>query len=108
MLRARRYLLSRQRQESYDVWLAVRTFPTGYAAMCLIPKVPLVVRASGEDIQKSSELEYGFRLNKANEARIRRAVRSCDGVVAMTETARREFLDLGVPDGRYRLHSKRS
>ena len=99
MLRARRYLLSRQRQESYDVWLAVRTFPTGYAAMCLIPKVPLVVRASGEDIQKSSELEYGFRLNRANEARIRRAVRSCDRVVAMTETARREFLDLGVPDG---------
>lgn len=96
LLRAQRYLLSRQREEDYDAWLAVRTFPTGYAAICLTPKVPLVIRASGEDIQKSPHLEYGVRLDRANEARIERAVRSCDRVVAMTESARREFLNLGV------------
>ena len=96
LLVARRYLRQRQREEQYDGWLVVRTFPTGYVGECLSGTVPIVLRASGEDVQKSSELSYGLRLDRTREAKISRSVRSYDRVVAMTETARADFLELGA------------
>ena len=97
LYRAQRYLAKEQDREDYDAWLVIRTYPTGYVAACLKGTVPIVLRASGEDIQKSSELGYGLRLNGSQEAKIRRAVRCYDRVVAMTESAREDFLELGVP-----------
>ena len=95
---AQQYLLRRQRAERYDVWLVIVTFPSGYAATCLKGTVPIVLRASGEDIQKSVELGYGWRLDPSEEARIGRTVSSFDRVVALTESVRSDFLELGVPD----------
>ncbi len=51
LYRAARYLRGRQRREGYDVWLVVATYPSGYAATTLREYVPVVLRASGEDIQ---------------------------------------------------------
>ena len=93
---AQRHLRRLQRREGYDVWLVVRTYPSGYVASCLQGAVPMVLRASGEDIQKSTELDYGVRLNRTEAARIERTVTTYDKVVAMTESVRKDFLDIGV------------
>ncbi len=98
LFRVRRYLRRKQRQENYDAWLVVATYPSGYAAGCLKGTVPIVLRASGDDIQKSPGLDYGLRLDRSNEAAIQWTVRSFDKVVAMTEAARGDFRDLGVSD----------
>ena len=97
-IRARRYLLKTQRQESYDGWLVVATYPAGYVGRYLKEFVPTVLRASGQDIQKSSELNYGLRLNSSVEAKIRQTVRAYSKVVAMTESSRSEFQELGAND----------
>lgn len=96
--RARRYLLREQRTEKYDAWLVVVTSPSGYVGACLRGKVPIALRASGEDIQKSPELAYGYRLNSALEAKIQRVIAAYDKVVALTESVRTDFLDLGAAD----------
>ena len=95
---AQRYLLRRQRQESYDAWLVIVTSPSGLVASCLKGKVPIVLRASGADIQKAPELGYGLRIDSAQEAKIARTVKSYDRLVALTETVRTDFLDLGAAD----------
>lgn len=100
LYRAARYLRGMQRRESYDVWLVVATYPSGYAATTLRGRVPLVLRASGEDIQRSPDLSYGLRLNATQEARIARTVVAYDRVVAMTEASRQDFGELGVPEER--------
>ena len=98
--RAARYLRGRQRREGYDVWLVVATYPSGYAATTLRKHVPIVLRASGEDIQRSPELSYGLRLNATEEARIARTVVVYDRVVAMTDASRQDFRELGVTEER--------
>lgn len=96
LIRAQRHLKMLQQKENYDAWLVVASYPSGYAASCLKKIVPIVLRASGDDIQKSQDLEYGLRLNHSYETAIQHTVQSFDKVVAMTQEARREFLTLGV------------
>jgi glycosyltransferase involved in cell wall biosynthesis len=95
---AQRFLRRRQAVEGYDVWLVIVTFPSGYVATCLKGRVPIVLRASGEDIQKSVELDYGLRLDPSEEARISRTIQSFDKLAALTQSVRTDFLDLGVSD----------
>ena len=95
---AQLYLRQVQRENGYVGWLVVGTYPAGYEATGLEGMVPLVLRASGEDIQKSPELGYGQRLIRSVEARIRRAVVCYDRVVAMTDSARADLVELGVAD----------
>ena len=96
--RARRGLHRAQKDEGYDAWLVVATYPSGYVATCLKGVVPIVLRASGEDIQKSAELDYGYRLDPAAEDRIGRTVRTYDRLAALTDSVRADFLDLGVSE----------
>ena len=95
---AQRFLRRRQSVEGYDVWLVIVTFPSGYVATCLKGRVPIVLRASGEDIQKSVDLNYGLRLDQSKEARISRTIQSYDKLAALTQSVRTDFLDLGVSD----------
>jgi glycosyltransferase involved in cell wall biosynthesis len=95
---AQRFLRRRQAVEGYDVWLVIVTFPSGYVATCLKGRVPIVLRASGEDIQKSVELDYGLRLDPSEEARISRTIQSYGKLAALTQSVRTDFLDLGVSD----------
>jgi glycosyltransferase involved in cell wall biosynthesis len=95
---AQRFLRRRQADEDYDVWLVIVTFPSGYVATCLKGRVPIVLRASGEDIQKSVDLNYGLRLDPSEEARISRTIQSYDKLAALTQSVRIDFMDLGVSD----------
>ena len=92
------YLRRMQRLEKYDIWLVVAAYPAGHAAIGLKGAVPIVLRASGDDIQKSPELEYGLRLDSSTNDTIRETAVSFDRVVAMTGAARSEFLELGVQE----------
>jgi len=94
--RARQYLINQQNNQEYDVWLIVATYPSGYVAACLKDHVPIVLRASGEDIQKSSELNYGLRLNRSNEKRIAKTLQSYDHLAALTKSVVKDYLDLNV------------
>ena len=95
---AQRFLRRRQAVEGYDVWLVIVTFPSGYVATCLKGRVPIVLRASGEDIQKSVELDYGLRLDPSEESRISRTIQSYDKLAALTQSVLTDFMDLGVSD----------
>ena len=95
---ARRFLLHQQWKENFDVWLVVATFPSGYVATCLQGQTPIILRASGEDIQKDPILNYGYRLDSKKEASITETVNKYDRLVALTESVRADFLELGVPD----------
>lgn len=95
---AQRFLRRRQAVEGYDVWLVIVTFPSGYVATCLRGRVPIVLRASGEDIQKSVELDYGLRLDPSEESRISRTIQSYDKLAALTQSVLTDFMDLGVSD----------
>ncbi len=95
---AQRFLRRRQAVEGYDVWLVIVTFPSGYVATCLRGRVPIVLRASGEDIQKSAELDYGLRLDPSEESRISRTIQSYDKLAALTQSVLTDFMDLGVSD----------
>lgn len=90
------WLKRQQRTERYDIWLAVGAYPAGFAAATLKGAVPLVLRASGEDIQKSPELGYGVRLDQGVENRLRRSTQAFDRVIAMTESVQGDFLELGI------------
>ena len=94
--RARQYLINQQNKHQYDIWLIVATYPSGYVATCLKDYVPIVLRASGEDIQKSSELNYGLRLNRSNEKRIAKTLQSYDHLAALTKSVVKDYLDLNV------------
>ena len=93
---AHRYLTQRQRREGYDVWLVIGTSPSGYVATCLQGTVPLALVAMGEDIQKSTDLKYGLRIDGAEEANIARTVSSYNKLIAVTESIRTDYLDLGA------------
>ena len=94
--RAQRYLLNQQQEHKYDVWLIVATYPSGYVATCLKNLVPIILRASGEDIQKSSVLNYGLRLNRSNENRIAKTLQSYDHLAALTKSVVKDYMDLNV------------
>ena len=95
---AQRFLLLQQRKENFDVWLVIATFPSGYVATCLQGQTPIILRASGEDIQKDPILNYGYRLDSKKEANIASTVKKYDRLVALTKSVRTDFLELGVPN----------
>ena len=90
------YLHILQRKHHYDGWLAIMSYPSGYILTGLSGRVPIVLRCSGADIQKASDLDYGFRLNPAMEEIIRHTLLSFDRVVALTSSVTEEFRSLGV------------
>jgi glycosyltransferase involved in cell wall biosynthesis len=90
------YLSMLQLSRRYDGWLAIMSYPSGYALAGLRGRVPIALRCSGEDIQKAPELDYGLRLNSAAEERIRRTLLAFDRLVALTPSVTEDFAALGI------------
>ena len=97
------YLRGLQRFRNYDAWLVVMSYPSGYVATGLRGRVPILLRCSGEDIQKSADLGYGTRLDGRLENQIVATLGAYDRLVALTPSVRAEFLDLGVSPERIRI-----
>ena len=91
---SQKYLSYIQKKENYDVWLIITTYPSGIIASSLKKDTTLILRASGEDIQKSEKLNYGVRLNKKKESEIKKTIQSYNSLVALTESVVNDFIDL--------------
>jgi len=97
---ARTHLRMIQNCKRHDVWQVIGAYPAGFLGGGLSGRVPLMLRAHGDDVQVEPELNYGLRLDKTLEPRIRQAVGAMDTVVALTPTMRQCYRDLGVDDNR--------
>jgi len=89
-------LLIRQFIHRYDVWQVIGVYPAGFLARKLANKVPVVLRAHGDDIQKDESLDYGIRLNRAKEKIIKSVVNEVTCLIAITNTVSDCYKDLGV------------
>lgn len=96
----RAHLCWLQRRYRHQVWQIIGAYPAAYLGCGLAGRVPLVLRAHGDDVQVEPELNYGLRLDPKLDARIRTAVQAMDTVVALTPTMSACYRDLGVSDNR--------
>lgn len=87
-----------QAREKFDLWQVVGAYPAGDLAKTLAGRVPLVLRAYGDDVQKDASLGYGLRLDPRLERRIQLAVCQMDRLIALTPTVRNCYRELGVPE----------
>lgn len=94
------YLLILQKVLRYDIWLSIMSYPSGYAVAGLQGRVPIVLRCSGEDIQKDSSLNYGIRINAKLEEKVKKTLLAHDRLIALTESVREEFHALGIEEDR--------
>lgn len=99
------YIWREQRHHRYDLWQVSGGYPYGAYLIGLFRclGVPAVLRCSGEDIQTDPALGYGYRLDPALDRLIAASYPRYDALVAITETVRREYLALGVPEERIAL-----
>ena len=81
----------------FDIWQIIGSYPAAYIVSTLSGKVPLVLRAHGDDIQKHEGLGYGLRLDKRKEALITETVQKMDKLIALNSTISDSFMELEVP-----------
>jgi len=91
-------LLIRQIIYRYDVWQVIGVYPAGFISRKLSSRVPVVLRAHGDDIQKDKSLDYGLRLNGTIEKQIKSIVNEVTSLVAITNTVSDCYRELGVSD----------
>ncbi|HEY5741816.1 MAG TPA: glycosyltransferase [Terrimicrobiaceae bacterium] len=92
-----------QRRHHFDLWHGVVTYPTG---ICLVDwqrhaaqrnrYTPYVVRSVGDDILFSENKEVGLRHDPKVRNLIHTIMPKVRMMVALSETMRREYLELGV------------
>jgi glycosyltransferase involved in cell wall biosynthesis len=89
-----------QKKHRFDIWQVTVGFPLGAYALGFFKnrKIPCVLRCAGEDIQINKELSYGYRLSPSVDKVIRRTYPLYDRVVALTESVKTEYKNLGIPD----------
>jgi len=94
-----------QKENRFDLWQVTVGHPLGTAIIDYFGRnrIPSVLRCSGEDLQVNPQIKYGYRLNKRVDALVRNAYPKFDAVVAMTEGLRKDFLEIGVADGKIHL-----
>ncbi|MDA1347819.1 MAG: glycosyltransferase family 4 protein [Chloroflexi bacterium] len=93
----RSYIRYQNTVNRFDIWQIVGSYPAAYIVSTLAGKVPLVLRAYGDDIQKDAGLSYGLRLDRRIEPIIVRTLKKMDRVVALTETIAESYRELDVP-----------
>jgi glycosyltransferase involved in cell wall biosynthesis len=93
-----------QERYQFDLWHGVVTYPTG---VCLVNwqqhasknrrPTPYLVRSVGDDVLLSGE-EVGLRRDPRVEKLIRAAMPEVRMMIALSETMRREYRKIGVPE----------
>ena len=78
----------------------VGLYPAGLAAAIftwLFPRTPVLIRATGSDIQVLPEINYGLRLDPKIDKRIRWTIQQVDRLVANSISVKHDFFDLDCP-----------
>ena len=86
-----------QLKEKYDIWQGMGVYPAACILSPLAGHVPVVLRGSGEDIQRSKKLNYGYTIDNKKERKLRKALQHVHKVIAMTDDMRNSFYALDVP-----------
>jgi glycosyltransferase involved in cell wall biosynthesis len=100
-----RRLAQIQKKYEFDLWQVTNGFPVGVYSVDFFNRknIPCVLRCCGEDIQKYPEINYGYRLDSKIDALVMNKYRKFDGFVALTESVRKEYLDMGIDEGRIKI-----
>lgn len=98
--RWRFHLLRTKLLRKFDLIHAHNTFPTGYMAVKLKKQlgVPVVITPHGDDINVSSEIGHGMRLDPEMDRRIRWALSQADAVTSISNQVTLSLKDAGVCD----------
>ena len=105
----KRYLLAKlaklQKQHNFDLWQVTAGYPLGVYAIDFFKKnnIPCVLRCCGEDIQKFPQIGYGYRLDKKIDKLAKVAYPQYDGLVALTQTVKKEYNALDIPDNKIKI-----
>ena len=96
-----------QRRYRFDLWHGIVTYPTG---ICLVDwqsrasksnrPTPYLVRSVGDDILCSSDKRVGLRQDLKIGRLISDIMPGVRMMIALSETMRREYLNIGVPQER--------
>ena len=94
-----------QRRHKFNLWHGIVTYPTG---ICLVDwqkraaksgrQIPYLVRSVGDDILSSAGKEVGLRRDPKIERLIRNIMPGVQLMIALSETMRREYVKIGVPE----------
>jgi glycosyltransferase involved in cell wall biosynthesis len=96
-----------QRRYRFDLWHGIVTYPTG---ICLVDwqkhaskknrPTPYLVRSVGDDILSSSDKKVGLRQDLMIGGLISEIMPGVQMMIALSETMRREYVRIGVPEKR--------
>lgn len=95
-----RELAKLQKEHNFDLWQVTMGYPLGVYAVDFFKKnnIPCILRCCGEDIQKFPQIGYGYRLDEKIDALAQKSYPEFDGLVALTETVKEDYNDLGIKD----------
>ena len=88
-------------QFHFDFWHVTMGYPTGVAMVHYAqnkPKVRYLIRCAGEDIQRSSDIEYGLRHNATIDKMVCDWLPKADHLIAISNSVASEYRALGVDD----------
>lgn len=97
------FLRSEQQKYKYDLWQVIGAYPAGYVAARLPRKVPVVLRAHGDDVQMVPEIGYGICLNSEIRKKVTRTLHRMQGLVALTKDICHAFCFYGVLQNKIRI-----
>ena len=100
-----RRLAQLQKKHNFDLWQVTAGYPLGIYAVDFFRKnnIPCVLRCCGEDIQKFPQIDYGYRLDPAVDSLVTSQFPLFDGFVALTQTVKDEYLQLGIPEEKIKI-----
>ena len=91
-------LSSLQNTFNFDIWQVTVGYPIGIHTVKFFQRknLPCVLRCTGEDIQVDKDIRYGYRLNPEIDRAIRETYPEFDGLVALTDSVREEYLKINI------------
>ena len=89
-----------QKKYNFDIWQVTMGYPLGAASVDFFNKnrLPCILCCGGEDIQQAPSLNYGYRLNKKIDRKIKESYRKFTALVALSNSVRKDYLLLGIPE----------
>ena len=89
-----------QKKYKFDFWHATFGFPVGVSVIefCNKYKIPHLVRCVGEDIQVEKTINYGMRLDKKIDVKIRKYLPKAQSLIAITESVVNEYKKINIKE----------
>ncbi|MCK6418560.1 MAG: glycosyltransferase family 4 protein [Alphaproteobacteria bacterium] len=96
---AHQYFFNRfQKKHKINMWHATMAYPVGVGLAKFLARnpTPALLRCAGADIQVDKSIAYGMRIDPRIDHYVREWLPRYEALVAITDTVRSEYLNLGV------------